>query len=259
LAKQKNTNDMTTRRSFLHLAALTTLTSTTVPGLVKAANQHLGENPPLANAKGQTVLFQGDSITDGGRNRGYYYPNQGAGMGGGYVHHTVTHLLGKYPDRDYKFYNRGISGNKVFEMADRWQDDCLNLRPDVLSILIGVNDYWHTLDLGYKGTVEVYERDFRKLLDQTKKELPEVKLIIGEPYAIKGGTAIDGRWEPFHAYRHAAKNIAKDYGAVFIPYHSIFDEALKLAPASYWSPDGVHPSLAGSYLMKEGWIAGNEQ
>ncbi len=246
---------MTTRRNFLRLSAVTTLSTTVVPALVKAANTHLNNKRILGPSKGQTILFQGDSITDAGRSRGNYYANASSGMGGGYVHHTVTHLLGKYPERDYKCYNRGISGHKVFQLADRWQDDCLNLRPDVLSILIGVNDFWHSLSNNYKGTVEVYENDFRKLLAGTVKEMPEVRLIIGEPFAVEGGTAISEKWEAFHAYRHAAKKIAKDFGAGFVPYHSIFEEALKLAPASYWCPDGVHPSLAGAYLMKEAWVS----
>lgn len=151
---------------------------------------------------------------------------------------------------------KGISGHKVFQLADRWDDDCLNLKPDVLSVLIGVNDFWHSLGDGYDGTAQVYEADFRALLDRTKQSLPETKLIIGEPFAVTGGTAIDDRWSAFDDYRSIAKKIATDYGAVFLPYHDIFSEALKLAPASYWCPDGVHPSMAGSYLMSQAWIAG---
>ena len=250
---------MTTRRHFLRLSTMTTFSSLVIPELVKAANQHIEQGVNSLAAKGQTILFQGDSITDAGRNRGRYYANDGGGMGGGYVHHTVTHLLGKYPEKNYRFYNRGISGHKVFQLADRWEDDCLQLRPDVLSVLIGVNDYWHTLDFGYEGTVEIYENDFRKLLASTKKELPEVQFIICEPFAVEGGSAISERWAAFHGYRHVAKAIAKDVGAVFIPFHSVFDEALKLAPAEYWCPDGVHPSMAGAYLMKEAWVAGFEK
>ncbi len=246
---------MTTRRNFLQLSAMTALSTSVIHNLVEAANKHLSTNTLDFSAKGQIILFQGDSITDAGRNRGDYYANSGSGMGGGYVHHTVTHLLGKYPEKDYRFYNRGISGHKVFQLANRWDDDCLNLKPDVLSILIGVNDFWHSLSNRYNGTVEVYDSDFRKLLDRTMKELPNVKLILCEPFAVAGGSAINADWEAFHAYRRSAKKIAEDYNAVFVPFHSIFDEALKLAPSSYWCPDGVHPSLAGAYLMKEAWVA----
>jgi lysophospholipase L1-like esterase len=83
-----------------------------------------------------------------------------------------------------------------------------------------------------------------------------VKLILGEPFAVAGGTAIDERWDQFAEYRQAARSIARDYGAVFLPYHTVFEEALAFARASYWCPDGVHPSMAGNYLMKETWLAG---
>ena len=106
------------------------------------------------------ILFQGDSITDAGRNRGRYYANDGYGMGNGYVSFTVKHLLGTQPQKNIKCYNRGISGHKVHQLADRWDDDCLNLKPDVMSILIGVNDYWHTLTHGYTGDINRYKNDY---------------------------------------------------------------------------------------------------
>lgn len=209
----------------------------------------------LNDAPGKlTVLFQGDSITDAGRDKSRYYANETAGMGSGYVFQIVSHLLGTNPDMQWKYYNRGISGNKVYQLADRWEDDCLQLNPDVISILIGVNDFWHTLN-DYDGTVQVYEDDFRKLLDRTLAALPGVKLIIGEPFAVKGGRAIDDRWFPeFPKYQEAARRIANEYKTSFVPYQLIFDQALEYAPASYWCPDGVHPSMAGAYLMKEAWL-----
>ena len=246
---------MSSRRDFIQKTALAAFTGAVVPNLVKAANGHLPSTAETI-ATGATILFQGDSITDAGRDRGQYYANNGGGMGSGYVRHIVTHLLGSMPQKNFRFYNRGISGHKVFQLAERWDDDCLQLRPDVLSLLIGVNDFWHTIDYGYKGTVEIYETDLRKLLERTKKALPQVKLIIGEPFAVAGGSAIDERWEAFAGYRPAAKKIAADFGAVFLPYQSIFDEALKLAPWEYWSPDGVHASMAGSHLMAQAWLEG---
>ncbi len=203
-----------------------------------------------------TILFQGDSITDAGRNKGAYYANNGNGMGQGYVRHTVTHLLGTYPDKHLKFYNRGISGHKVFQLRDRWEDDCMMLQPDVLSIMIGVNDFWHTLDWNYNGTAQIYEDDFMALMEQTKKRLPNVRLIIGEPFVLHDGTAIKTeKWKgSFEAYQLAARNVSNHYGAVFIPYQQIFNEALKKSPTEYWCPDGVHPSMAGNFLMAEAWI-----
>jgi lysophospholipase L1-like esterase len=202
-----------------------------------------------------TILMQGDSITDAGRDRGAYYPNDTRGMGHGYVYQIVAAMLGANPGKQFRFYNRGISGNKVYQLAARWEDDALQLKPDVLSILIGVNDFWHTLTSGYEGSAETYEADYRKLLDRTRNALPAIKLMIGEPFAVKEGTAINESWFPeFNKYQDAARRIAGDYDAVFIPYQQVFNEALERAPAVYWCPDGVHPSMAGAYLMKEAWI-----
>ena len=239
------------RRKFLSHSAIGLVG---IPSLVQAANPQ-----PLSTyftKDKTTILFQGDSITDAGRKRDHYYANSAAGMGLGYVHHIVTSLLGNNPKKDIKCYNRGISGHKVFQLANRWEEDCLQIQPDILSLLIGVNDFWHTLDWGYDGTVDVYEKDFRALLERTQKAMPEVKLIIAEPFVLRGTAIVEAKWYPaFSAYQKAAKTVANDFGAAFIPLQSVFDKALEAAPVSYWCPDGVHPSLAGAYLMAEAWLA----
>ena len=205
--------------------------------------------------EGSTVLFQGDSITDAGRDRAAYYANNSSGLGKGYAFLAAGSLLAAQPQNGLRIYNRGISGNKVFQLANRWRDDCLNLKPDVLSILIGVNDIWHKLNGRYDGTPEIYENDYRALLQRTKEKLPDIKLIICEPFAVDGGSAINDTWFPeFDAYRTAAKKLATEFGAAFVPYHSLFEKWLKQAPASYWCPDGVHPSLAGAQMMANAWL-----
>jgi lysophospholipase L1-like esterase len=238
------------RRHFLKAGALGFTGAIAIPSLAGTVQTKAPKNAP----EKLTILFQGDSITDAGRDKARYYANVTPGMGTGYVFQIVTQLLGANPDKDWKYYNRGISGNKVYQLAERWEDDCLQLKPDVLSILIGVNDFWHTLNK-YKGTVEVFEADLRNLLDRTKNQYPNLKIILGEPFAVKGGTAINDRWFPeFPKYQVAVRKIADDYKTAFIPYQKVFNEALQLAPAKYWCPDGVHPSMAGGYLMKEAWI-----
>ena len=239
-----------TRRNFIKAGSLG-LTGALASPLISHASSIKKNNKAPEKL---TILLQGDSITDAGRDKSKYYANDTAGMGRGYVFQIVSHLMGTNPDKQWRYYNRGISGHKVFQLANRWEDDCLQLKPDVLSILIGVNDFWHSLK-DYKGTAETYEKDFRALLDRTLTAFPNLKLIIGEPFAVKGGKAIDERWYPdFPKYQKAATNIAKDYKATFIPYQKVFDKALKIAPVSYWCPDGVHPSMAGAFLMKEAWI-----
>ncbi|NGP76324.1 SGNH/GDSL hydrolase family protein [Balneolaceae bacterium YR4-1] len=201
------------------------------------------------------ILFQGDSITDAGRNRNDQSPNTASALGSGYAFLAASGLLADYPAKKIKCYNKGISGNKVFQLAERWDRDCIELQPDILSILVGVNDFWHTLDLNYKGDVQTYENDYRSLLDRTLKALPKVKLIIGEPFALKGGTAINDDWYPkFPRYRAASKRIAEEFGAAFIPYQEIFDLAAEETGAAYWSGDGVHPTIAGSRLMANAWM-----
>jgi lysophospholipase L1-like esterase len=164
-------------------------------------------------------------------------------------------MLRRFPHLQPQIYNRGISGNKVFQLADRWEKDCLELKPDVLSILIGVNDFWHMRNGQYDGTVKIYESDFRKLLSNTKSALPNIQLVICQPFVLPGTTAVDETWlEPFAPYQAAAEKICKEFDAVWVPFQKVFDEALNHAPASWWAPDGVHPSMAGAYLMAAAWL-----
>ena len=126
-------------------------------------------------------------------------------------------MLGDYPAHDLRIFNRGISGNKVFQLAERWQADALELKPTVLSILIGVNDIWHKLNGNYDGTVEKYETDYKALVKRTKDALPEVKLIICEPFVLRCG-AVNSSWFPeFDEYRAAARRVAEEAGALFVP------------------------------------------
>jgi lysophospholipase L1-like esterase len=203
---------------------------------------------------GETILFQGDSITDAGRKRHVLTPNSDAGLGRGYAWLTAAQLLIDRPDANLKIFNRGNSGNKVYQLAERWQADCLDLKPDVLSILIGVNDFWHTLDGSYKATVEKYESDYRALIKRTKTALLNVKLVICEPFALKAGTVND-KWFPgFDSYRAAAKRVADDSGAVFVPFQTMFDAASTIAPPALWAADGVHPTGDGAAIMASCWL-----
>lgn len=246
------------RRNFLRNAALGTAAMAAIPEILTAAMPA----PPKKKKgllssldKEAVILFQGDSITDAGREKTKQKANSSYSFGSGYALLAASSLMSQYASNEFILYNRGISGNKVFQLAERWQKDCLDLKPSLLSILIGVNDFWHKLNGEYNGTVEVYENDFRKLLQDTLKALPEVKLVICEPFAIMDGSAVDEKWFPeFDNYRASARKIAKEFNAVFIPFQSIFNEAEKHAPGKYWAADGVHPSMAGAALMAEAWL-----
>jgi lysophospholipase L1-like esterase len=210
-------------------------------------------NLPLIQP-GWNILFQGDSITDAGRKKDDPKVNDLASLGGGYAFLAAAELLVDHPDGDLKIYNRGISGNKVHQLAERWQQDCIDLKPNVLSVLIGVNDIWHGLNGQYDGTVETYRDDYRKLLERTKQELPEVKLVVCEPFVLRCGAVTDKWFPEFDKYRAAAKEIANEFATVWVPFQTMFDEAVKLAPPEHWAGDGVHPSPAGNALMAYTWM-----
>ena len=247
--------EKTSRRNFLKKSSLAGVGLLTIPQLVSTAFAEEKRNKKIVISKDDVILFQGDSITDAGRKRDKINPNQASALGSGYAMIAASGLLYDYPGKNLKVYNRGVSGNKVYQLADRWDKDTFNLKPNVLSILVGVNDFWHTLVNGYKGTIKTYRDDYKTLLDRTKQTLPDVKLIIGEPYAVIGVKSVDEKWYPaFDEYRKAAREIAASYDAVFIPYQSIYDKAQKLAPGAYWTADGVHPTLAGARLMAHAWM-----
>jgi lysophospholipase L1-like esterase len=247
-------NSNNDRRSFIKKASICGLLAVSIPEIVSAAmlSERIKKNMLI---KDNIILFQGDSITDSGRNKEDNSFNNASALGSGYSMLAGAALLEKYPSLNLKVYNRGISGNKVYQLAERWDKDCLEIKPDILSILIGVNDIWHTLNGTYKGTIDIYRSDFTALLERTKKALPKLKLIICEPFAVPGVKAVDEKWYPeFYGYQKAAREIASKFEATFIPFQNIYDEAQKQAPGVYWTPDGVHPSLAGAQLMAQAWL-----
>jgi lysophospholipase L1-like esterase len=203
---------------------------------------------------GDVVLFQGDSITDAGRKRDVSEPNNEAALGTGYAWLAASQMLVDMPEAGLKVFNRGVSGNKVYQLAERWQAECLDLKPNVLSILIGVNDYWHKHKHNYEGTLEKYKGDYRALIKQTKEALPEVRLILCEPFTLKVGSVDDSWFPEFDGYREAAKRVAKDVGAVWVPFQAMFDAAVKIAPPATWAADGVHPTPSGGALMAHWWL-----
>ncbi|GAB1360327.1 SGNH/GDSL hydrolase family protein [Porphyromonadaceae bacterium] len=247
---------MENRRDFLRKLGFGAAAISVIPATATSLGQFVPSRKQIVLKEGMTILFQGDSITDAGRSRETEgVANDQAMLGKGYALLTSSKLMKQFAGLNLKIYNRGISGNKVYQLQERWQKDCLDLKPDVLSILIGVNDFWHKLTGNYDGTVEVYERDFRKLMQDTKKALPNVQLIVCEPFAINNTRAVNDKWFPeFDAYRAAAKKIATEFNAVFIPFQTMFDEAESSAPGAYWAADGVHPSLPGAELMSEAWM-----
>ncbi len=252
----------TSRRHFLGTVAtvgaagLATIPTLALSGCSESMKWPLGTNPGRGIKDGATVLFQGDSITDAGRDRNRENnANDARALGAGYALFTASQLLADRADAGLKIYNRGISGNKVFQLAERWDKDCIALKPNVVSILIGVNDLWHTLNGKYNGTPEIYERDYRALLERTQRELPGVRLVICEPFVLRCG-AVNDKWFPeFDRYRTVARRMATEFHATLVSFQAMFDKAVQVAQPQYWAADGVHPTLAGASLMAQTWQA----
>ncbi|MEW4528112.1 SGNH/GDSL hydrolase family protein [Maioricimonas sp. JC845] len=244
----------TSRRTFFSQAALGAAGLAAAGQLARTATA--ADDAPSKSLIGENdvILFQGDSITDAGRDRKTAgQANHQAALGKGYAWMAAAELLTSHPDAGLQIYNRGISGNKVYQLADRWQADCLDLKPNVVSILIGVNDIWHKLNGRYDGTVEVYEKDYRALLERTRKALPDVRLVICEPFVLRCGAVNDSWFPAFDEYRAAAKRVSDAFDATFVPYQTMFDTAVQYAPPEHWAGDGVHPSPYGASLMASFW------
>jgi len=255
--QEQHENNSPSRRSFLKTAGAGAAAIAGFSALSPSCKPAITPSAEYAKffGQGDTILFQGDSITDAHRDRKNGQFNHPAALGEGYAMLAASELLGKLPGKALTIYNRGISGNKVYQLDERWQQDCIDLEPDVLSILIGVNDYWHMRQGRYDGTVETYAQDFRSLLKRTRAALPDVRLVICQPFILTETSAVDATWvEPFRAYQESAAAIAGEFGATWVPFQEAFDNVLTSAPAAYWAADGVHPSMAGAELMAATWL-----
>jgi lysophospholipase L1-like esterase len=247
-------NNSNSRRDFVKKLALTGLVTASLPKLGAFANTSI--NTPKSNSgNGLVFLFQGDSITDGNRGR-TADPNHI--MGHGYAFSIASRLGADFPEKKLTFYNRGISGNKVTDLADRWQKDTLELKPDVLSILIGINDT-SSVVFSYpdRGTAENYEEVYRLLLSQTKAKFPEVLFVLCNPFILPVGKVKEnlGAYKIELAKRQSAVlKLVKEFDAVFVDFQQVFDQACKRADADYWIWDGVHPTVAGHELMVREWM-----
>jgi len=206
-----------------------------------------GVEPIPAFSKGARILFQGDSITDGNRGRSTD-PNHI--LGHGYVFIIAARHGEAFPELNLDFMNRGVSGNTVLDLEKRWQKDTLDLKPDLLSILIGVNDH------GRGVALDQYEQVYDKLLADARAANPRLKLVLCEPFGLPVGRCRDG-WEARNAAlakrREIVARLAAKYGAALVRFQHVFDEAVKRAPADYWIWDGVHPTYRGHQLMADEW------
>lgn len=201
----------------------------------------------------QTILFQGDSITDAGRNRDLQLPNHSVSSGSGYAGRIMGDLLAAYPDAGLRFYNRGISGNRIVDLLARWRPDAIQLKPDVISILIGVNDTWHHYQHDRGTSLTIFETVYRLIITETIRELPQTRFILCEPFAFAEGDFQASWLDDIHARAAVVRKLAEEFGFTLVPFQQRFNELLNEAPVSFWLPDGVHPSPAGHCQMAALW------
>jgi lysophospholipase L1-like esterase len=246
--------ELSSRRKFIHGAALTGLAACCLPS-VGAFALTRSESTKTKVKDGAVILFQGDSITDGNRGRNTD-PNHI--MGHGYAFSIASRIGADFPEKRYHFYNRGISGNKVIDLEKRWQTDTLDLKPDVLSILVGVNDSssvvfnWEPII-----SIEKYTDTYQSLIEQTIAKFPDIILVLCEPFIQPVGR-VKENWDAYHSdilkRQAVVRKLAEQYQTVFVGFQEVFDKATEKAPADYWIWDGVHPTVAGHELMAREWI-----
>lgn len=217
------------------------------------------------------VLFIGDSVTDGGwgRSGGLMTPSEKRNQydqnhlfGHGYMEMCAAHFMSIYPERDYEFMNRGISGNTLYDLQRRWQQDALNLQPDVVSILVGIND----ADRFVRDTAQTepnyiqWEQTYRQLIAEMRAVNPQVTILLGTPFVAKVGRVGSNENYPELAsivsrLAQIVRKIADEEHAVLVEYDLLFAHLQETAPRNdYWIWDGIHPTTAGHRRMADLWI-----
>lgn len=202
----------------------------------------LGLEPIPAFAPGSRILFQGDSITDGNRGRSAD-PNHI--LGHGYVFITAARHGAAFPTKKLDFFNRGISGNTVRDLQKRWSKDTLELKPDILSVMVGVNDRSKNVPL------DEYEKIYDELLTEARTANPKLKLVLCAPFEKHDGPKAS---DDILARQAIVAKLAAKHGAAFIDFQRVFDNATTVeTPADYWIWDRVHPTYRGHQLMADEW------
>lgn len=227
--------------------------------------------PITLQAGGVRILFIGDSVTDGNWGGGGAKQSSERNQwdmnhiyGHGFMFLCAAHYMSQYPEREYEFFNRGISGNTLYDLEKRWKEDVINMHPDVLSILVGINDVHRYLhgDKKEPFDFEAWELKYRELLDNARAGNPKMEIVIASPFvAHTGSMQKDANFNTYNEMVHRCisivTKIAHDYHAVYLPYQSLFDQLLQEHPTTqsgYWIWDGIHPTAAGHQRMADMWI-----
>ncbi len=246
--------DKTSRRSFLQFSGLAAVAS--VLNADKLVRDDELASGPIDDKKNLVFLFQGDSITDGNRGRNAD-PNHI--MGHGYAFSIASRVGADFAECKHIFYNRGISGNRVTDLKDRCQTDTLAVKPDVLSVLIGINDTSMLVNNPKveNSAIDLFETTYRDILSQSKKQNADTLFVLCLPF-VHPVSRVNDNWKNYSGMVASltvrTKKLAAEFNAVVVDFPSVFDKAIKRAPVEYWIWDGIHPTVAGHELMAREWI-----
>lgn len=197
---------------------------------------------------GSHVLFYGDSITDAGRVR-----EDVNSLGGGYPYLIASALLARFPEWNLRITNKGISGNRVFDLEERLDADVIALKPSVVSILIGINDTWRRYDSKVVSEIKEFQASYERIINRLTEEL-QARIVICEPFLLPVPEDRKTWREDLDPRVTSIRELAWKYNLPYLPLDGLFAAAATEVQAPYWLPDGVHPSLAGHGFIAEKWL-----
>ncbi|NLJ25521.1 MAG: SGNH/GDSL hydrolase family protein [Firmicutes bacterium] len=198
--------------------------------------------------QGDRILFQGDSVTDCGRDRADNYS-----LGTGYPSLIAAYLWAHYPELKLTILNRGVSGDRVYDLVDRWKADCIQLEPDWVSILVGVNDTWRRYDSDILSPIAEFQAAYRQLLELTHRHT-KARVVLCDPFVLNYPADRLAWREDLNPRIEAIRQLAAEFSAIYIPLDGIMASACTKAEPAFWAADGVHPTLAGHGIIASAWL-----
>ena len=195
------------------------------------------------------ILFQGDSVTDAGRDRSDPHD-----MGNGYPRYASAMIQDSFPDTEFEFFNLGISGNRTEHLVERLEADFIEIQPDIVSILIGVNDVWHHYAFEYVETTdEQFEANYRKVLDNLKSRT-NARILLIQPFLLETvDPAKQELCEELARKQAIVKRLADEYADAYLPLDEVLHSMTEEEPA-YYAADGVHPTPDGACCIGEAYL-----